>query len=125
MFVLGVCACLDFSNYECLQRVFGGLHNFNWTAHLAEPLTGGDFTLKFTHRNIVEHTRPIPYDASAEQMQIFLQELQELHMVHVTKSNKITYDYKHLSHMPYGEVGACDSYVVARTYILSFIHLLH
>ena len=89
----------------CSQKVFGGLHNFNWKAHLAKPLGGGSFNLKFTHRNIIEDTRPIPYNASAALMQTILQELQELHMVHVTKSNKITYKYKHLAHMPYGEVG--------------------
>ena len=62
----------------CSQKVFGGLHNFNWKAHLANPLGDGSFSLKFTHRNIVEETRPIPYNASATLMQTTLQELQEL-----------------------------------------------
>ena len=71
---------------------------------LNTSLLRGTFLLEFTHNKKTERTAQIPWNASAAEMQDALQELEEIHMITVTRHTEQAYRYEELGEHPYGTV---------------------
>ena len=71
---------------------------------LNRTLNSGTFVLQFQHLKKVERTPHVSWNASAADMQLALQTLEEIHMVSVSKVVRETRHYEELGVHPYGTV---------------------